>query len=76
MTLKCSVCGGTDIIDDAAVVDNYYQSPVLVRCQENPEALFFKGNRKVESRARVCGDCGHVMLFVSRTGLATLRSGL
>lgn len=64
----CMRCGSTTIIEDAAMLDgrdhgryDHLQAAV----EKNPYALFFKGRVKAVVRADICGDCGHVELFVT-----------
>jgi ribosomal protein S27AE len=63
----CARCGSTKIIPRARVVDrgeNDSQSHSLrVAVARNPEAVFFKKEEKVDTYARVCGECGFVELF-------------
>ena len=40
---------------------------------ENPKALFLKGTRQAEVKARVCKRCGFVMLFAHPSDVENLQ---
>jgi hypothetical protein len=65
----CARCGSSKIIPRARVVDrgdNDSQSWTLrVSVARDPEAIFFKGEERVDTYARVCGECGFVELFAT-----------
>ena len=63
----CGRCGSTKIIPGARVVDrgdNDSESFTLrVAVARDPDAIFFTGEERIDTSARVCGDCGFVELF-------------
>ncbi len=63
---ECAVCGSARIIPDVQIVDKdeSMKGDLQVRIARNPAALFFKGMVYQPLRAWICGDCGHVELFV------------
>jgi hypothetical protein len=63
---RCVKCQSDTIIPDLAVVDHSGHMVQLgVDVSERPDALVFKGTRSENFRARVCGTCGHVELYVT-----------
>ena len=64
----CAKCGSEKVIPRARVIDRGDYSTdsgnVRVGVERNPEALLFKGTERMDICARICGDCGHVELFV------------
>jgi hypothetical protein len=66
---KCVRCRSDKVIPQARIIDKMGHAIRLgVRVYENPEALMFKGAHFGELRARICGDCGHVEIFVENPG--------
>jgi predicted nucleic-acid-binding Zn-ribbon protein len=66
--MTCAKCGSTKIIPHARVIDRGDYSTdvgnVRLAVARNPQALVFKGLERVDSYARVCGECGFAELFV------------
>jgi predicted nucleic-acid-binding Zn-ribbon protein len=64
----CPKCGSTDVIL-ADVADHYGESGTLttglsLRVTRDPSALLFKKSVEVNLRARACGGCGYVELYL------------
>lgn len=67
--LECSRCRSGKIIPAAEIMDSnqqYGSSGVKIKVDRTPEALIFRGAQLVDLRAKVCGECGHVELFVNQ----------
>lgn len=64
---RCPRCDSEKIIHDAKVEDRSehvrHELEVLVGYND-PDALIFTDPIRAELRAAICGDCGHVELFV------------
>jgi predicted nucleic-acid-binding Zn-ribbon protein len=63
----CAKCGSTRIIPRARVTElapDSHEVSVRVAVTERPEALVFKGERRVDTYAKVCGECGYAELYV------------
>ena len=54
-----------------ALVRNRQAAQIGIRTK--PQALVFKGDIRVPTRAVVCGDCGLLRQFVDREALQKLR---
>lgn len=68
---QCSVCGSIKVIPDVKIVDHGYMDSkhdLAIELHGNPRALVFKNTKKGVLHATVCGDCGHVDLFVNDPG--------
>lgn len=64
---SCSVCGSTEVIPRAKIVDHGYMDSkhdLAIELHGKPDARIFKDTKKGVLRATVCGDCGHVDLSV------------
>jgi hypothetical protein len=62
---RCVKCQSDKIIPDLAVVDRSgHMIQLGVDVFEKPDALAFKGTHSDDFRARVCGACGHVELYL------------
>lgn len=75
MERKCLACSGSDLIQNVAILDrgeNHAHWRMTLATFENPDAWLFKGAHNAEATASVCRDCGYVMLYVSRSGIAEL----
>ncbi len=63
----CARCGSSRIIPRARVIDrgdyNSDAGSQRVSVARDPTALFFTGEEKVETSARICGECGFTELF-------------
>lgn len=62
----CARCGSSKIIPRARAVDGDHGSTVgslHVAVARDPDAIFFKGEERIDTYARVCGECGFVELF-------------
>jgi hypothetical protein len=67
LDVTCARCGSSKIIPRARVIDHGHAnldfSNLHVSVERNPTALFFTGAEKVETFARICGECGFTELF-------------
>ena len=68
LDVTCARCGSGKIIPRARVIDRgHYNSAAAgslrVSVERNPTALFFTGEERVETSARICGECGFTELF-------------
>jgi hypothetical protein len=61
MSSTCPKCGSGNVVPDARVEE---QRPVSVCVDAAPQAVLFRGTVSAPLLARVCGDCGHVELWV------------
>jgi predicted nucleic-acid-binding Zn-ribbon protein len=63
----CERCGSTRIIPRARVIDrgegNHPTGSVQVGVERKPDALFFTAEERVNTFARICGECGFTELF-------------
>lgn len=67
--LECPKCRSNKIIPSAEIMDSYREygsSKIRIKVERDPGALIFRGAELVDLRARVCGECGHVELFVNQ----------
>ncbi len=62
----CSACGSAKIVPNVQVVDatDSTKRDLEVRVPQKPGALVFKEQVYRPLRAWICGNCGHVELFV------------
>jgi predicted nucleic-acid-binding Zn-ribbon protein len=63
----CAKCGSTRIIPRARLTElapHVHEVSVRVAVTERPEALVFKGEKHVDTYAKVCGACGYVEVYV------------
>ena len=63
----CSKCGSEKLMsgmDVKSYGDHSAQVGVFVTVDENPDAMFFKGQHQGSIRATVCGACGYAELYV------------
>ena len=66
MDTTCARCGSVRVVP-AAVVEQYSSGTdpaIHVTVAGKPDALIFRKTAHEPLLARVCGDCGHVELFV------------
>ena len=61
----CAKCGSKDVIPDGVVFD-FDRGPSILQAGffGHPDALIMKGRTGNSVRARICGHCGHVEMFV------------
>ena len=61
----CDRCGSTRIIPRARVIDRSDGNGANVRVsvKRKRDALFFTAEERVETFARICGECGFTELF-------------
>ncbi|HYM22660.1 MAG TPA: hypothetical protein VEU08_05615 [Vicinamibacterales bacterium] len=74
--MKCMKCGSERVVPRARVIDRGNASvtdSVRVGVARNPDAILFKDYEVANLNARVCGDCGHVELFVDE-GLSMFQA--
>jgi predicted nucleic-acid-binding Zn-ribbon protein len=65
--LPCAKCGSTRIIPRARLTELAppgQEESVRAAVTERPEALVFKGDKHVNTYAKVCGECGYAELYV------------
>lgn len=61
----CAKCGSAHIVPDAPVISrSEFKGLVSLSVARKPDALLFRAEELADVRARVCGDCGHVEMFV------------
>ena len=78
MKQKCACCGGERIISGVKVSDrgpNYVSHSLELETFRKPGAAIFKGRVSATVWAKVCEDCGHVMLFTAPDGVENLKRG-
>ena len=62
---KCPNCQSAKIIPGVRIIDQMgHYIRLGVNVYEHPDALVFKGKHSEGLHARICGDCGHVELYV------------
>jgi hypothetical protein len=63
---ECAVCGSARMMANVQVVDknDNVRQDLQVCVAQKPEALIFRGQVYEPVRAWICGECGHVELFV------------
>ena len=66
MNKKCHICQSDKVIPEVQILDQgqYSDGKLRVAIDTKPYAVLFKGWSKSELKAWICGDCGHVELFV------------
>lgn len=63
---RCLKCGGDSVVPDVRVIDrgeSNSRRPQEIGIETKPDAMLFTGEVRVETRARVCGDCGFVETY-------------
>ena len=68
LTPRCLKCGSGAMIPGVRVVDRGdgdVRKTTEVGLATKPDAVLFKGEVRVETRAVVCGDCGFVELYAT-----------
>ena len=68
ITPRCLKCGSDGMIPDVRVIDrgeSNGRQPVDLGLATKPDAVLFKGEVRVETVARVCGDCGFVEVYAT-----------
>lgn len=65
ITPTCLKCGADAMIPGVRVIErtDSDRQPTEVGLFANPDAILFKGEVRVETVARVCGDCGFVEVY-------------
>ena len=79
MKSKCLNCGSEEILPDVRVLDRgdgNSSNALTLETFEGPKALVFKGTRQAEVKARVCKNCGFVMLFAHPCDVENLQRAL
>jgi hypothetical protein len=68
MNNKCHLCQSDKIVPDVQIMDQGMNSDqkLKVSIDSKPQAIVFKGWVQAELRAWICGDCGHVELYVHK----------
>ena len=65
---RCLKCGSDSVVPDVRLVDYVDQGTrrtAELGIETKPDAVLFKGEVRVETRARVCGDCGFVEVYAA-----------
>lgn len=65
---KCVICGSGDLIPNVKPLgygEGQRQCTMRLARDSNPDALVFKGRKRTEASAVVCGNCGHVYFFAN-----------
>jgi len=72
-SLECASCGSDRLTPLTKV--QFFKGDFQVWFVNNPRAGFLESGSDYAraDRARVCGDCGYVMHYVSKKGLAWLN---
>ena len=72
ITPRCLKCGSDAVVPGVRVIDrgdgNSRRHPHEVGLATNPDAVLFKGEVRVATTARVCGDCGFVEVYATDPG--------
>jgi ribosomal protein S27AE len=66
--LPCPRCGSDAVIPDVRLTDrdnNGAHRTATLGLARKPDALMFKQEERVEIKARVCSDCGHVDFYAA-----------
>lgn len=68
MNQKCHICQSDKIIPEVRIMDQgqYSDNKLKVGIDTKPQAILLKGWVQAEVRAWICGDCGHVELYVDK----------
>ena len=64
---RCIGCGSTRLVPNARLIDRSgldKKSDLTLEIYGKPDALIFKNTKKCVLNAVVCGECGHVALYV------------
>ena len=68
ITPTCLKCGSDAMIPGVRVIDRAEGNsrlPAELGVEVKPEAVLFRGEVRVETVARVCGDCGFVEVYAA-----------
>ena len=68
ITPTCLKCGSDSIVPAVRVIDrgeSDFRKPTQLGVAVKPDAVLFKGEVRVETVARVCGDCGFVEIYAT-----------
>ena len=68
LTPRCLKCGSDSVVPDVRLIDRGHgddRKPTDLGVETKPEALLFKGEVRVPTRAQVCGDCGFVEVYAA-----------
>lgn len=75
--MKCVSCDHEMFLPDATVIDSGgfsdRDSTLQLELSDKPNALFGRNSVKVGVFAKVCGSCGHTMLFVPGSQLKIIN---
>jgi predicted nucleic-acid-binding Zn-ribbon protein len=63
--LVCPKCGSKDVIPNVRLTGGGDAGLVQATVYEKPASVLFKGARNSKLTATVCGQCGHIELFVT-----------
>ena len=68
MEKKCHVCQSDKIMADVQIMDQgqYSDNKLKVGIDTKPQAILLKGWVQAQLKAWICGDCGHVELYVDK----------
>jgi hypothetical protein len=66
MQKQCHICQSDNIIPDVQILDQgqYSDQKLKVGIDTKPQAILMKGWVRSELKAWICGECGHVELYV------------
>ena len=67
-SLRCLKCGSDSSIPGVRVIDRgdaNGREPLELGVTTKPDAVLFKGEVRVQTVARVCGDCGFVEVYAT-----------
>jgi hypothetical protein len=68
MNKKCHICQSDKIMPEVRIMDQgqFSDHKLKVGIDTRPQAALLKGWVQAELRAWICGDCGHVELYVDK----------
>lgn len=70
--LTCPRCSSSELFE-ADAVDGHVGHRLVLRVHAKPAALLIRGTKRGILRARACGQCGHVELFLSAPDASRLH---
>ncbi|MCB8943209.1 MAG: hypothetical protein H6658_05595 [Ardenticatenaceae bacterium] len=66
MNKVCHICQSDKIMPEVQIMDQgqYSDNKLKVGIDTKPQAILLKGWVQAQLKAWICGDCGHVELYV------------